>query len=199
MPLISEFVSIEERREIEETLIGSPAAFARLMKRHQKQVAYLMWRFTRNREDLEELVHDIFVEAFQNLRSFRGESSFLRWLKTIAYRTGYRYWKKNREIRTVSISEVSEPGSRETETSDMEVALYSVLEHLPARERLIMTLHYFEGYDMREISIRMGWSYTLIRVSAFRARKKIKQQLEKAGFGGEHEGNRKHSAQSQRS
>ena len=57
-----------------------------------------MWRFTRDRVQWEELVHDVFVEAYLSLRSYRGEAPLLHWLRKIATRVGYRWWKhRNRQ------------------------------------------------------------------------------------------------------
>ena len=49
--------------------------------------------------------------------------------------------------------------------------------------RLILTLQYFEECDTREIASRTGWSRTLVKVRAFRARRKLKALLTEAGFG----------------
>ena len=58
-----------------------------------------MWRFTRNRGEWEELVQDVFVEAYFSLKSFRGRAPLLHWLKKVATRVGYRYWKRRKHQR----------------------------------------------------------------------------------------------------
>ncbi|MDD5090165.1 MAG: sigma-70 family RNA polymerase sigma factor [Candidatus Wallbacteria bacterium] len=179
-----EFVCEDDRKDIKACLEGSKNAFAGIVKRYQKRITGFMWRFTRNREDLEELVHDVFVEAYQSLPRFRGESSLFQWLKTIGMRTGYRYWKKRDSSRVVPLDSVSQPAaSQDIGDTDIGVSLYNILERLPARERMILTMHYFDGFDLLEVSKRLGWSYTLVRVQAHRARKILKEKLESAGFG----------------
>ncbi|MBI2266264.1 MAG: hypothetical protein HYU64_14030, partial [Armatimonadetes bacterium] len=70
----------EEMQEIRACLAGDGDAFARIVLRHQKQVAARMWSFARNRSVLEELVHDVFVEAYVSLKTYRGTAPFQHWL-----------------------------------------------------------------------------------------------------------------------
>ncbi len=52
-----------------------------------------------------------------------------------------------------------------------------MLEQLSPKDRLVLTLQYFEGADLREIAERMGWSISATKVRAFRARKRLKACL----------------------
>jgi DNA-directed RNA polymerase specialized sigma24 family protein len=42
---------------------------------------------------LDQLVQDVFVEAYMSLKGFRGRAPFLHWLRRVATRVGFRYWK----------------------------------------------------------------------------------------------------------
>ena len=68
-------------------------AYARLVRRYQSEIADQMWRFSRQVSVAEELVQEVFVEAYFSLAKFRGQSPLLHWLRRIATRVGYRYWK----------------------------------------------------------------------------------------------------------
>ena len=50
--------------------------------------------FSRQPAVAEEMVQDVFVEAYLSLRGFRGSAPFAHWLQKIATRVGYRYWKR---------------------------------------------------------------------------------------------------------
>jgi RNA polymerase sigma-70 factor (ECF subfamily) len=61
---------------IEQTLGGDQAAYAQLVKRHQRFVFTLAMRFTKVREDAEEVAQDCFIKAYRSLASFQGQSKF---------------------------------------------------------------------------------------------------------------------------
>lgn len=61
--------------------------------------------------------------------------------------------------------------------------LYRLLEQLPWKDRLVLTLLHFDGCDTAEIAQRVGWSRTLVKVRAHRARAKLRSLLEEAGYG----------------
>src|SRR5512146_2070442 len=69
---------------------GDSDAYRRLVERHQNQVARILWRFSRDRLVHEELVQDVFVEAYMSLGGYNGKAPFDHWLACIATRVGYR-------------------------------------------------------------------------------------------------------------
>src|SRR5687768_12620713 len=81
---------------------GDSDAYVRIIRRYQNVLARRMLRFTRNRADLEVLVHDTFVEAYFSLKRYRGDAPLENWLQRIATRVGYRFWKRQRSFPTVS-------------------------------------------------------------------------------------------------
>src|SRR5512138_3314402 len=89
----AEPVCEEDRKDIAESLAGNGEGFARLVRRYQDKVVAQMWRFTRDMVVLDQLVQDVFVEAYLSLKGFRGRAPFLHWLRRIATRVGFRYWK----------------------------------------------------------------------------------------------------------
>lgn len=172
-------------RDIQATLNGDGDAYARLVRRHQKAVAAQMWRFTRQRGVWEELVQDVFVEAFLGLRGFKGKAPFSHWLGKIATRVGYRHWKqrdRRRSERTVSLADwdgadLAEP-DRLGPRRAAEV-LHAVLAELPPRDRLVLTLMYLDQRSVAETAELAGWSKTMVKVQAHRARRKLKDLLER--------------------
>ncbi len=177
-----------DRRDIEASLAGDGEAYGRLIRRHQDAVGTYLWRFTRDRRQWEELVHDVFVEAYLSLRSYRGRGPWLHWLRRIATRAGYRYWKertrqKAREpLSLESWDAVATDGSRERAAADAAERVHAVLTRLGPRDRLVLTLMYLEECSVAEISELSGWSRSMVKVQAHRARKRLKTLLEE----GEH-------------
>jgi RNA polymerase sigma-70 factor (ECF subfamily) len=185
-------VAENDLRDIAVALKGGQDAYGRLVKRHQDAVSKWMWRFTRDRVILEELIQDVFIEAWMSLSRFKGESAFKTWLFTIATRVGYRYWrKKAKDVAiTTEIADrlMIDDGEKEIPPSEAAEVLYGLFSGLPPRDRLVLTLMYFEEMDTKEIARMTGWTRTMVKVQAYRARNKLRKLLERAGYGkGKHD------------
>jgi RNA polymerase sigma-70 factor (ECF subfamily) len=186
----AETVCEEDRKDIAESLAGNGEGFARLVRRYQDRVAAQMWRFTRDAVVLDQLVQDVFVEAYLGLKGFRGRAPFLHWLRRIATRVGFHYWKlqvrieeREEALKETNLNLTAAPETlTPSEAADM---LYQLLGKLPPADRLVLTLFYFEECDVKEISARSGWNRALVKVRLHRARKKLKSLLEEAGMGRE--------------
>jgi RNA polymerase sigma-70 factor (ECF subfamily) len=176
-----------DRLDIQASISGDEMGYARLVGRYESQVFAQMWRFTRDRVVLDELVQDVFVEVYLSLRKYRGDAPFLHWVRRIATRVGYHYWK--REYRERSRKEILAsldlPKNEEPipAPSDAAEALFKMLEVMAPKDRLALTLYYFEDCDTKEIAERTGWSLTLVRVRIHRACKRLKHLLTEAGYG----------------
>jgi RNA polymerase sigma-70 factor (ECF subfamily) len=137
-----------------------------------------MWRFSRDPNVCEELVQEVFVEAYLSLKSFRGEAPFLHWLRRIGSRVGYRFWKEQARAKsTVPLGDFDAIELEAADAVDPSVAaevLHSLLARLPQAERLVLTLMYFEQCSTKEIAERMGWTRAMVKMRAFRARRKLK-------------------------
>ena len=186
----AETVSEEDQQDIDDSLAGNGEGYARLVRRYQDKVAAQMWRFTRDAVVLDQLVQDVFVEAYLSLKGFRGRAPFLHWLRRVATRVGFRYWKSRarKEEREEALKETNLTLTAAPETlNPVEAAdtLYRLLGKLPPADRLVLTLFYFEQCDVKEISDRANWSRPLVKVRLHRARKKLKSLLEEAGMGRE--------------
>lgn len=171
--------------DIRGALDGDGGAYARLIARHQQQVAARMRWFSRQPAIAEELVQDVFVEAYLSLRSFRGQAPFAHWLQRIATRVGYRHWKlKTRERRRGTsrlddhIEGLRGPGGAEEAAAAGDL-VHVLLAQLAPRDRLVLTLLYLEGRSVAEAAELAGWSVAMIKVQAFRARGKLKRLLAK--------------------
>lgn len=173
---------------ITQALSGDESAFRRLVEHYQQAIANWMWRFTRDRRQLEELVHDTFVEAYFSLKSFRQNGPMLHWLRKIATRVGYKFWKqesKRRQTKELSpddwqdLRQASEGQKPDTETKEL---VHRALAQLPPRDRLVLTLMYIDELPTERVAELTGWSRVMVKVQAFRARAKLKKLLDKYEF-----------------
>jgi len=169
--------------DIRSTLEGDGQAFARIVRRYQDQITTQMWRLSRQRADCEQLVHDVFVEAYLSLKHFQGRAPLLHWLRKIATRVGYRYWKQEARLRrqaTVPLEDwhKSSPVDGSVDAAEAAGQVHALLAQLPPRDRLVLTLIYLDGCSVAEAAEQAGWSQTMTKVQAHRARKKLKKLLE---------------------
>ncbi len=167
--------------DVRATLAGDQEAYERVVRRYQQQIGNFLWKFTHNATDHEDLVHATFVEAYVSLAKFRGRGSFRGWLLTIATRVGYAYWKEQARARSRnedSLESVPEPAIYETEGAGDLERLEMVLASMATRDRLVLTLLYLEEHSVAETASLTGWSKSMVKVQAHRARKKLKKLFE---------------------
>jgi RNA polymerase sigma-70 factor, ECF subfamily len=178
----------KDAKDVLESLNGDGYAYARLVERHQAAVASRMWRFSRDKVHHQELVHDVFVQAFLSLRTYRGKAPFQHWIVRIATNVGYRFWKdraKDRAKQTVPLEEWDQLPLEDPDAMDPERAadlLDAVLDRLPPRDRLVLMLRYVENLSIEETAEHTGWTQTMVKVQAWRARKKLKALFQEAGL-----------------
>src|SRR5260370_3792599 len=91
---------------------GDGPAFEILIERYQRRVVAVVRRFTRNREDAEDVVQQSLQKAFVHLHNFKGKSRFSTWLTRIAINEALMLLRRGRGLREVSIDDLS--GDEET-------------------------------------------------------------------------------------
>jgi RNA polymerase sigma-70 factor, ECF subfamily len=183
----SDVVDAKDWTDVRASRGGDGPAYARLVSRYQRPIATYLWRFTRDRNELEELVQEVFVEAYLGLTKFAGRAPFLHWLKRIATRVGYRFWRHRRQRqRELALAEgadfiaVTADGVEEARHAAEVVHL--LLAELKPRDRLVLTLAYLEDCDVKEIARLTGWSATMVKVQSYRARRRFAKICEQRGI-----------------
>lgn len=161
---------------------GERDAYDRLMLRHQDGVARHMRRFSRKREEVEDLTQTVFVKAYRGLASYKPTAPFANWLTVIANRVGYEHWRREgKRIRAVSyhgneemLAEKEEPPDRSDERFER---LAGVMDRLKPAERQILYLLYVDGLSVAEAAGQMGWNQAVTKMRAYRARIKLRKIL----------------------
>ena len=177
----AELVNIRQSRQ------GDSDAYRRLIERHQERIGRIMWRFSRDIRVHEELVQDVFVEAYLSIATYREKAPFVHWLARIATRVGYRYWKqtaRRRRAESYTLEEwdqVADESAEATEPGRSAALVHYLLGQLRPRDRLVLTLRYLEGCDVAETAKRTGWTKTMVKVQTRRARKKLEKLVSQGG------------------
>jgi RNA polymerase sigma-70 factor (ECF subfamily) len=172
-------------------LAGNAASFEPLITRYQSRVFSTARRYARREDEVEDIVQEIFIKAFQKLSSFRGEAPFEHWLMRLAVRTCYDHLRGYQRNRETTFSDVTDQEaewlerfavSPETASDHVDAArqlIERLLQQLSPAARLVITLLEIEDRSVKEISALTGWSIPLVKVRAFRARAEMRKCLEK--------------------
>ena len=191
---LSAILSEMERTEAEliaAVLKGDAASFEPLVQKYSPRVFATARRYARRETEVEDIVQEVWLKAFEKLSSFRGEAPFEHWLMRLAIRTCYdslRAHQRNREIAFSEMTDLDgdwldrhvtdpEPGGEGAEAARQLVGL--VLDQLSPPARLVITLLEIEERSVKEISELTGWSIPLVKVRAFRARAEMRRILSK--------------------
>ena len=176
---------------VERARTGDRAAFRELVTRHSKNVYYLAFDLTRNREDAEDVSQEVFIRAFKSLKSFRLEAKFSSWLYRITVNTcltmkgkkSYSAMKTHESIEKV-IDSSHEPGmadhanpEQHTDSGFLQKHLDEALNVLSHRERTVFIMRNFSEMAFEEITeilkIRPGTARNL----NFKALQKLRKEL----------------------
>jgi RNA polymerase sigma-70 factor (ECF subfamily) len=146
-------------------------------------------RYARRESEVEDIVQEVWLKAFDKLGSFRGEAPFEHWLMRMTVRTCYDFLRCHQRNRESSFSEMSEPeedwldhfvadpGSAPDEADAARVLINRIMEKLSAEARLVIQLLEIEDRSVKEIAELTGWSVPLVKVRAFRARAEMRKIL----------------------
>jgi RNA polymerase sigma-70 factor, ECF subfamily len=171
--------------DIRASLGDDSQAYARLVRRYQGPVSAYMQRFTRHPAQWEELVHNVFVDAYFGLHGYSGRAPLLHWLKRIGTRVGYRYWKDCRRQRERSMPvHVDLPAIMPDEAAACDAADFVeyLLGQLSPRDRLVITLIHLESCSYEEAGRLTGWGTTMVKVQTHRARKRLARICKEKGI-----------------
>src|SRR6266480_6378280 len=92
-------------------LKGDAASFEPLITKYQPRVFATARRYARRESEVEDIVQEVFVKAFQKLSSFRGEAPFEHWLMRLAVRTCYDFLRSHQRNKETAFTELTEPES----------------------------------------------------------------------------------------
>jgi RNA polymerase sigma-70 factor (ECF subfamily) len=170
---------------IEKVLNNDISAFSPLVVRHKNMVFTLALRIVKNREDAEEIAQDVFIKAYQSLKSFKNESKFSTWLYKIAFNSAISKTRKKHLETTELKRDFTENYTNEQiieETSQLDedeqkILISKVLSQLNEEDNVLITLFYYNDNSVEEISDITGLSTSNVKVKLFRLRKKLYGQI----------------------
>ena len=174
---------------------GDRRAFDLLFTRYRHKLHALVGRYVRDLHEVDDVVQEAFVKAFQALGSYREDRPFETWfwriltnatLDRLKSRQRRARWQQpmpdgDEDVRWMPASDARTPEAvlvaRETVR-----AVRQAIDDLPARQRLVLLLSHLDGRTSREVSQMTGISESTVRVHLHRAVHRLRRALERAGF-----------------
>lgn len=171
---------------------GDESAFAEIVRRYSPRVFSVASRFFRQRSLVEEAAQEVFLKAFTQLGSFEGRGSLEGWLTRIATNTCLNMIRGSKRRPELTVSDLSDeedewleqqfsdPGQRSVENSLVAADLADrVLSVLSPEDQQALLMIDGEQASIREVADATGWSESKVKVRAFRARKKVREAMER--------------------
>ncbi len=166
---------------IDKVLKNDLNAYSVLVDRHKDMVYSIALKILKNKEDAEELAQDVFMKAYQSLKSFKRESKFSTWLYRIVYNSAISKTRKKQFkttdldyniVENYSTDEIKEDVERLSDDEQKKI-VNAILEKLNPEESILITLFYFDEKTTEDISIITGLSQSNVKVRLHRLRKRL--------------------------
>jgi len=184
-----EVVNTDDRRLIADCLAGFTPAFGVLVRRYQDRLFNAVLRVVDNAEDAADVVQEAFLNAYQSLNSFKGDSEFFTWLYRIAFNAAISLRRKRKavvsidgsddktSVEPIDPSEYSRPGSN-LERTEEDAQLMNALSRLSPEHRVVLVLKDLEAQKYEDIAEVLDVPIGTVRSRLHRARLELRELLE---------------------
>jgi RNA polymerase sigma-70 factor (ECF subfamily) len=186
-------VSTDDHRLIADSLDGNTAAFGELVRRYQDRLYNTVYRLVDNTDDALDVVQEAFLNAYQSLDSFKGDSLFFTWLYRIAVNTAISLKRKKRVMVRIDAgsangesviepfdpSDLSRPGHA-LEQAEQERRVQQALSRLSPEHRAVLVMKDMEGQKYETMADVLGVPIGTIRSRLHRARLELRELLEQS-------------------
>jgi RNA polymerase sigma-70 factor (ECF subfamily) len=183
MVVAAKSVVSEETLWIKRAQKSDSRAFEQLYRMHIDKVYGLCLRMTGNVAEAEDCAQEAFIQAWNKLSKFRGESAFSTWLHRIAVNSVLgRMRKSKREQDRIQIAAEISPGPATIGDGGNLNDLSDAVNRLPEGARHVFVLSGIYGYSHQEASNMLGIAVGTSKAQLHRARRLLSDQLTEEGF-----------------
>lgn len=174
---------------------GDEEAFAEIVRRYSPRVFNYSARFFRRYSLIEEAAQEVFLKAFTQLKNYEGRGSLEGWLTRITVTTCINILRASKPQNELTLAELTDDetawleeklmnatSSEHQTPEDKLIAsdlVNRVLDTLLPEDALILQMLDGEGASVRETAEVMGWSESKVKTKAFRARRKMREAVQK--------------------
>ncbi|GEP52565.1 RNA polymerase subunit sigma-24 [Flavobacterium noncentrifugens] len=157
-----------------------------IYNRYCKAMYNVAYRIVKDAHFAEDVMQEGFLKAFTKIDDYRQEVAFGAWLKRIIINYSIDFYKKQSHFKTDDFEKImykveddanhNEPG---VDFNHLKVnQVLQTIESLKDNYRMVLTLHYIEGYDQEEITEILNISYANCRTTISRAKESLRKKLE---------------------
>ena len=138
-------------------------------------------KYSRNYQDAEDTLQDSFLIIFDKIKQYNNKGSFEGWLKRIVINTALQKYRKKNHLQLIKeVPDTEEVVEVDFEDTHLDIGfLLKLVQELPDKYRLVFNLYVLDSYSHREISKMLNISEGTSKSNLSRARKKLKEKLEK--------------------
>lgn len=178
---------VGDQADVDRVLAGDISAFDGIVRRWQRPLVNLAYRFCRDRGHAEDMAQEAFLRAFRGLRSWRREAAFSTWLFAVATNL-YRSRLKRAAEDMVPLDKIDEPRDPRPEAGglaeqDEEEALRRAVLALPAKFRDALILFYFHEMDISAAARSLGVPEGTVKARLSRGRKMLREKYSQQAAG----------------
>jgi RNA polymerase sigma-70 factor (ECF subfamily) len=172
----------EDILSIGEILKGNHHAFAAIVRRYQKQLYAHIHRLIRRHEDVDDVLQETFVRAYQHLAEFDTARPLYPWLRRIAFNLAISHLRAVGRLQPLDdlpedfLKEFLDP-QRELENSELHHAINRAIAGLPDDQQSIVTLQFRGGLSYQEISAQLHIPLGTVMSRLARAKEKLRAEL----------------------
>ena len=171
----------EESDLIARAQTGDVDAFCLLVSGHQRVMYAMALRFCGNHHDAEDLVQEVFLNAYRAIARFRSESSFHTWLRRIMVNSFLSHKRRKEPPPPLDVTEgVGFPAIGSDRIAFNNVMVQQILQRLedmPARQKLMFILKHQEGMTCEEIAENFGTSVGTVKKTLFRVVDRLRKEF----------------------
>ncbi len=187
------FLSDPDNQLMQKAGSGNRAAFKELVKKHQGTVTGIIYRYTGNHNEVEDLAQDIFLKIYKAASSYVPRAQFKTWLYKVVANHCLNFFRSQKRKAIITsldqpLSEDYNPHIQRTDEQkkqpeiilqqqELQIALKRALSELPERQRMAIILHRFEGLSYKEVATILGASLSAVESLIFRAMNNLKEKL----------------------
>ena len=175
---------------VEQSQAGYSEAFGVLVKKYQRKVYEIAYRFTQNVDEASDLSQEIFVKAYRALSNFESSSTFYTWLYRIAHNAGIDYTRR-RKTRPEHLFSDEFPNDQQllhprvtdrqvvstAEASEIQDQIKQAIARLSPRQQQVFVLRYYQDLPLREIGDILGLRIGTVKAQLFNSIRKLRQLL----------------------
>ncbi|NQV87568.1 MAG: sigma-70 family RNA polymerase sigma factor [Woeseiaceae bacterium] len=173
----------DERALIKKAQRSDARAFEALYRLHIDKVYGICLRMTGNVSEAEDCAQDAFIQAWKQLKKFRGDSAFSTWLHRVAVNSvlGRMRKSKREQDRIMAVTDIDRPHLTTGDTGELR-DLSDAVDRLPKGARNVFVLHAIYGYSHDEAGEMLGIAAGTSKAQLHRAKRLLAQQLGQQGY-----------------